>query len=68
MTKKDYIRAAEIVRDIGNEHGDNAATGARLGFIELFRGDNPRFDTERFNEACEGVLRARHNTVRRKVG
>jgi len=48
MTKKDYIRAAEICRD--DYAGDRNVMNA---FIELFTGDNPSFDVERFALACE---------------
>lgn len=65
MTKKDYIRAAEIIR---KEHpepdGSVVLPGAVLRamkrqkdevvdcFVVFFKTDNPRFDEERFREAC----------------
>lgn len=48
MTKKDYIRAAEICRL--DYAGDRKVMYA---FIDLFHGDNPNFDAERFAQACE---------------
>jgi hypothetical protein len=47
MTKKDYVRAAEICKDDfdSDEHVVKA-------FVDFFTGDNPRFDVERFVEAC----------------
>lgn len=48
MTKKDYVRAAEICRD--EYAGDRNVMHA---FIDLFTDDNPRFDVERFVIACE---------------
>lgn len=47
MTKKDYVRAAEIIRrDYGS---DRNVIGA---FVDFFVDDNSRFDEERFVEAC----------------
>jgi len=48
MTKKDYQKAAEIARSADDEHRAAVTTA----YIELFRDDNPRFDVERFSEAC----------------
>lgn len=68
MTKKTYIRAAELVREhIG---GDSALEHTKVvGLLcELFSEDNPRFDSERFREACDPVnptIRERYNTRRR---
>jgi hypothetical protein len=47
MTKKDYVRAAEICKD----DYDSDANVVRA-FVDFFTGDNPRFDVERFVEAC----------------
>jgi hypothetical protein len=49
MTKKDYIRAAALIKASG---GDRNVTEA---FVAFFKGDNPRFDIERFLEAA-GML------------
>lgn len=52
MTKKDYIKAAEIVVEHGklkNLYAKRAMTDA---FITLFQDDNPRFDRVRFLSAC----------------
>jgi len=53
MTKKDYVRAAAIVQGI--KTGTLAplcAWQAREAFVCLFAGDNPRFDVDRFRDAC----------------
>jgi hypothetical protein len=52
MTKKDYIRAAEIVR---TEYAFNPAAHQTVvsAFISLFNGDNPNFDRDRFVAACK---------------
>lgn len=50
MTRKDYEKAAAIVR--ANPNGE---TGMAMlaGFVEFFRDDNPRFDVSRFVDACK---------------
>jgi hypothetical protein len=52
MTKKDYIRAAEIVRDVARQRAHHVST-VRQAFVLFFQGDNPRFDQSRFVDACE---------------
>lgn len=61
MTKKDYERAAEMVR-CEYPHGinsDSVAEGscgqqAIVTFLaEFFAGDNSRFDRDRFIQACQ---------------
>jgi len=54
MTKKDYIRAAEICR---LSHGSDPRV--IQAFVEFFHGDNPRFDEDRFVEACRPAERGR---------
>lgn len=53
MTRKDYIRAAAIVREVRRFNGDTVATTIRDAFAVLFGGDNARFDYVRFVDACE---------------
>lgn len=56
MTSKDYIRAASIVSRV--KTGSNApllAWQVRESFVELFAGDNPRFNADKFREACGPV-------------
>lgn len=73
MTKKDYERAATIIRNMSASvpvawiHPDDPGAGsqargkhcegiavwtAREAFVNLFAGDNPRFDADRFRAAC----------------
>lgn len=55
MTKKDYVRAAEIIR---RDYMSDA--NVVRAFVDFFVDDNPRFDEERFIEACmPEVSRAR---------
>jgi len=56
MTKRHFIRAAEIVRSMHYQlPGENSRTRAEVvasAFIKLFRAYNDRFDTDRFLNAC----------------
>jgi len=49
VSKKDYIKAAEIVRRMRKTDLVGAMMDA---FVELFTGDNPQFDERRFRDAC----------------
>jgi hypothetical protein len=55
MTKKDYIKAAEIVSGSKWDSKVRPAERKRMAeaFVKLFEGDNPRFDRSRFLEACQ---------------
>ena len=58
MSKKDYIRAAEIVREFRDglfptrEFNELVASHIEQAFVDLFSSTNSRFDQERFIEAC----------------
>ena len=63
MSKKDYERAALIVQGMRRDAASKLpqeggvlsqfhADGAQYGFIQLFAGENPRFDEARFCAAC----------------
>ena len=66
ITKKTYIKAAKIVNEKRNEarstyrvigatqrlYEENVAIELENAFIELFQGDNPRFDKKKFLAAC----------------
>lgn len=67
MTKKDYILAAEIIRRT-TDPSWNAST--ITAFVEFFRADNPRFDSDRFINACDPVaptLQARQSSKPRRI-
>lgn len=50
MSKKHYIAIAAALRNIT----DRAARQAVVGeLLTLFKRDNPRFDCQRFMEACD---------------
>ena len=53
MSKKDYERAARIAQRWKAEAADAGESAAVVAaFMEFFRTDNPRFDTDRFYRAC----------------
>jgi hypothetical protein len=59
MTRKDYVETAKILADFQNSIGDSPygeATfqGLVYRFSAMFENDNPRFDSERFENACFG--------------
>lgn len=55
MTKKDYIRASVIVRNLPRHSPAlrTTATTCENAFVEFFRGDNPNFDESVFLGACQ---------------
>jgi hypothetical protein len=57
MSRKDYEKAAALIRRmVANPEVNDLVTMEVMGaFIELFEGDNPRFDKDRFVKACMGV-------------
>ena len=52
MTKKHFQRAADLVAVIQQTQGSQEAMKVAQVLIELFSGDNPRFDRGRFLKAC----------------
>jgi hypothetical protein len=57
MSKKDYKRAASMVREARRVDADKPeiAIIIRDAFVEFFTGDNPRFSRDKFEDACEGT-------------
>ena len=57
MTKKDYEKAAKIVRDLHAKYPSGkqnlVVKEVEDCFVNLFRGDNPQFDEVRFRAACQ---------------
>ena len=47
MTRKDYEKIAEVLRE------GNASEGLIDGFAHMLKADNTRFDTGRFKVACK---------------
>jgi L-ascorbate metabolism protein UlaG (beta-lactamase superfamily) len=52
MTKKHYIKIAEILKDQRNRPMSYGTDGLINAFCELLSEDNPRFDIQKFKEAC----------------
>jgi hypothetical protein len=54
MTRRDYIRAAGILREARAMHPDSAAAIGTVtaGLAAMFADDNPRFDRARFYDAA----------------
>lgn len=58
MSRKDYVRIAALVRDLGDTLSDptQATDIAMRDFIgelaNMLKEDNPNFDKQRFYEAC----------------
>jgi hypothetical protein len=54
MTRKDYEKAAKIVRAYLDQPGSKMTTAVSISvaFAMLFEGDNPRFSHDRFRDAC----------------
>jgi len=55
MTKKHFEAAAAIIRDMSLEN-EELAKGARICMIQMGKRFNPRFDAERFINACVPTL------------
>jgi Cdc6-like AAA superfamily ATPase len=57
MTRKHHRQIAEIIRDRREEADDFGITGLFdamiLDFCVLLERDNPRFDSDKFKEACD---------------
>jgi hypothetical protein len=47
-SRKDFLRAVGIIR----AHDPELRTLLIDAFTDFFRGDNPRFDAARFEQAC----------------
>lgn len=57
MSRKDYIKTAEAIREHRNEHrvaykSDGAVFVLARTLAEVFKADNARFDFVRFFTAC----------------
>ena len=52
MTRKDYVKTAEILKDVSNEIHPEVYQDLVEQFAQFFKLDNERFDFVRFEEAC----------------
>lgn len=53
MTKKNYEKAAKLIRKRFYKPGNKQHSTMVTTFVEFFKDDNPRFDEERFRFACQ---------------
>lgn len=55
MTKKDYIKAAQLIKDFDKDCEIKEIGSVMTNiFAKFFRNDNPNFDETRFRQACKG--------------
>ncbi|OBQ45537.1 MAG: hypothetical protein AN484_00755 [Aphanizomenon flos-aquae WA102] len=52
MTRKDYIETANILNKFANEIDSKTFQDLIFEFSEWFASDNPRFDENKFWDAC----------------
>jgi hypothetical protein len=52
MTRKDYIETANILNKFANEIESKQFQDLIFEFSEWFSADNPRFDENKFWDAC----------------
>ena len=52
MTRKDYVETAKILNQFANEMDSKTFKDLVFEFIEWFSADNPRFDEDKFWDAC----------------
>ena len=54
MTKKEYIKAAELIKEFDRQSEIKEIGSVMTNiFAKFFRNDNPRFDEKRFRQACK---------------
>ena len=51
MTQKDYIKIAEMLREVRKCLSEENSTAIFLQFSSMLKEDNPRFDERKFSEA-----------------
>jgi hypothetical protein len=52
MTRKDYVATAEILNSFVNKIDSEDFNDLVFEFSEWFASDNPRFDENKFYDAC----------------
>jgi hypothetical protein len=55
MTRKDYVATAQILSNYHNHFDVGTFADIVNDFGDMFENDNPRFDHDRFVEACLSV-------------
>ena len=56
MTRKDYIETARILNKFSDSIDSNDFQDLVFEFSEWFSSDNPRFDENKFWDACVDVI------------
>jgi hypothetical protein len=56
MTRKDYVETAKILNQFTNEMDSKTFQDLVFEFSEWFAADNPRFDENKFWDACTKEL------------
>jgi flavodoxin len=57
MTRKDYIETAKILNKFSDSIDSHDFDNLIFEFSEWFFSDNPRFDEQKFYDACvDGIL------------
>jgi hypothetical protein len=52
MTRKDYVETAKILNQFADNIDSDVFQDLVFEFSEWFASDNPRFDEDKFSEAC----------------
>ena len=52
MTRKDYVETAKILNQFSNTIDSHVFQDLVFEFSEWFSADNPRFDEDKFWDAC----------------
>ena len=53
MTRKDYVKVSDILREYGEDNPESQSFGTLVAaFADYMQSDNPRFDRHRFIDAC----------------
>jgi hypothetical protein len=53
MTRKDYVATAQILNDYKHLIDSRVFQHIITDFMMMFEDDNPRFDADRFFDACD---------------
>ncbi len=53
MTKKDYILIAKVIRSYLQAEITGESYSLTTGMADILKNDNPKFNRERFYQACQ---------------
>lgn len=63
MTRKDYLKAIEVIGKIAYHRGIDSATIVEGAFTSFFSNDNPHFNEIRFHSACTDAIQKARSMV-----